>query len=87
MRGGTERVVSLADPASVDLGVPFDPGSPDGHTVTVLDELAHRASTGVLQVRQARSFPLAEAAHAQALSATGHAGGKITLAVMPPPGE
>jgi len=79
--GGTERVVSLADPAAFDLNVPFDPGGPKDHNTAVLTELAELAVTGALSIRHSRSFPLAEAAAAQAFSATGHAGGKITLDV------
>ncbi|MGN2638404.1 NADP-dependent oxidoreductase [Nocardia takedensis] len=78
---GTDRVLSLADPGAVELGIPFDPGAPQEHTADVLSELASMAVEGTLRVRHARSFPLSEAAVAQELSATGHVGGKITLNV------
>jgi NADPH:quinone reductase-like Zn-dependent oxidoreductase len=81
LRGGTERVVSLADPAAFDVGLPFLPGGPEGHNVRVLGELAAMVLNGAVQLRQAKSFPLSEAAAAQALNATGHAGGKLTIDV------
>jgi hypothetical protein len=80
LRGGTERIVSLADPAAFDMGITFDPGQPSGHNIGVLTELADMAVAGALRIRHSRSY-LTEAAHAQEFSATGHAGGKITLDV------
>jgi NADPH:quinone reductase-like Zn-dependent oxidoreductase len=79
LRGGTDRVLSLADPAAFEKGFAFDPGGPESHTVGVLDELADMAVAGSIRIRHARSYPLTEAARAQKFSATGHAGGKITL--------
>lgn len=79
LRGGTERILSLADPAAFEKGFTFDPGGPEGHNVDVLDQLADMAVAGSIQIRHSRSYPLAEAAQAQKFSATGHAGGKITL--------
>jgi NADPH:quinone reductase-like Zn-dependent oxidoreductase len=45
----------------------------------VLAELAEMTVAGSIRIRHSRSYPLAEAAQAQKFSATGHAGGKITL--------
>jgi NADPH:quinone reductase-like Zn-dependent oxidoreductase len=81
LRGGTDRVVTVADPAAFDLGVAFDAGGPEGHNVGVLTELAEMAGAGALQIRHARSYPLTEAAQAQQFSASGHPNGKITLDV------
>jgi NADPH:quinone reductase-like Zn-dependent oxidoreductase len=81
LRGGTDRVVTVADPAAFELGVTFDSGGPEGHNVGVLTELADMAVSGALRIRHARSYPLTEAAHAQQFSASGHPHGKITLAV------
>ncbi|MEU4805381.1 NADP-dependent oxidoreductase [Actinosynnema sp. NPDC023587] len=81
LRGGTDRVLTLADTAAFDLGIPFSSGEPGGQSADVLTELADLAATGRLVVRHARSYPLAEAARAQDDSATGHSGGKITLDV------
>lgn len=78
LRGGTDRIVSLADPAAFELGFPFDPGSPRNHNTGVLTELADLAASGALRIRHSRTYPLTEAAQAQQFSATGHAGGKIT---------
>ncbi len=81
LRGGTDRIVSLADPAAFELGFPFDPGGPGDHNTGVLTELAELAVSGALHIRHSRSYPLPEAAQAQQFSATGHASGKITLDV------
>lgn len=81
LRGTTERIVSVADPAALELGIPFDGGGPSGHNTGMLTELARLAVTGALQIRHSRSYPLTQAAQAQQFSATGHAGGKITLDV------
>ena len=81
LRGSTDRILSLADPAAFDLGFPFDPGSPRDHNTGVLTELADLAVSGALHIRQSRHYPLTEAAQAQQFSATGHAGGKIVLDV------
>lgn len=81
LRGGTERVVSLADPGAAQAGLPFLPGGPDGHNVRVLGELADMVLTGAVRQRPAKIFPLTEAAAAQRFNATGHAGGKVLLDV------
>lgn len=81
LRGTTERIVSVADPGALEQGIPFDGGGPSGHSTGVLTELARLAVTGALQIRHSRSYPLTQAAQAQQFSATGHAGGKITLDV------
>jgi NADPH:quinone reductase-like Zn-dependent oxidoreductase len=81
LRGGTDRVVSLADPAAIGMGLPFLPGGPEGHNVDVLDELMEMVLTGAVTLRHAKSYPLSEAAAAQEFSATGHAGGKVLLHV------
>jgi NADPH:quinone reductase-like Zn-dependent oxidoreductase len=81
LRGGTDRIITLADPAAADLGVTFSPGEPSDHTPGVLSELADKAMSGELRIRHAGSYQLTQAAQAQQVSATGHAGGKITLTV------
>ncbi|GAA2785632.1 NADP-dependent oxidoreductase [Saccharopolyspora taberi] len=77
LRGGTERIVTLADPAAFDLGITFS--SKGNQNTEVLTELTDLAAADRLLIRQARSYPLAEAAQAQDDSATGHSGGKILL--------
>jgi NADPH:quinone reductase-like Zn-dependent oxidoreductase len=81
LRGSADRVVSLADPAAIEMGLPFLPGGPEGHNVDVLAELAEMVLNGAVKLRTAKSYPLAEAAAAQELNATGHAAGKVLLDV------
>ncbi|MCP2245056.1 NADP-dependent oxidoreductase [Lentzea aerocolonigenes] len=77
LRGGTDRIVTIADPQAAELGVTFSGGG--GPFGDRLAEYARLVADGELRVRVAQSLPLAEAAQAQELSATGHAQGKIVL--------
>lgn len=77
LRGGTDRIVTIADPQAAELGVTFSGGG--GPFGAKLAEYARLAAEGKLAVRVAKSLPLAEAAKAQELSASGHAGGKVVL--------
>ncbi|USX52652.1 NADP-dependent oxidoreductase [Lentzea sp. HUAS12] len=75
--GSTGRIVTIADPAAADLGVTFSGGgAPFGSR---LGEYAQQVVDGKLTVRIAQSLPLADAAKAQELVATGHAAGKVVL--------
>jgi NADPH:quinone reductase-like Zn-dependent oxidoreductase len=77
LRGGTDRIVTIADPNAAELGVTFSGGGgPFGARLT---EYARLVVDGKLGVRVAQSLPLAEAGKAQELSATGHAEGKLVL--------
>ncbi|WP_435157161.1 NADP-dependent oxidoreductase [Amycolatopsis sacchari] len=81
LRGSADRVLTIADPEAESLGVPFSGGTPDTTTPEVLRELAEAYTAGNLRIQHAATFPLEEAAEAHRLSQTGHARGKITLAV------
>lgn len=81
LRGGTERIITIADPNAAESGVPFSSGKEWDRTPEVLSELADRVVAGELDLRHARTYPLSEAAAAQDDSESGHSGGKITLAV------
>ena len=78
LRGGTDRIVTIADAAAAhDLGIHF---SANGErTRAGLAALARPAATGALRVEVAHTFPLADAARAHEQSATGHTRGKIIL--------
>ncbi|MEU3644448.1 NADP-dependent oxidoreductase [Lentzea sp. NPDC034063] len=77
LRGGTDRIVTIADPAAAELGVTFSGGG--GPFGARLAEYAQQVADGKLTVRVAQSLPLADAGKAQELSATGHAEGKVLL--------
>ncbi|MEV0698897.1 NADP-dependent oxidoreductase [Saccharopolyspora sp. NPDC050389] len=79
LRGGTDRIVTLADPAAFGMGITFSGGEPGDQNSAVLRELVDQVASGRLRIRHARSYPLAEAARAHDDSATGHSGGKLTL--------
>jgi len=77
LRGGTDRIITIADPAAGQFGVVFSAGGRP--TAEGLAELARLASGGTLRITVAQTFPLAEAARAQERSATGHTRGKLVV--------
>ncbi|MBE1878340.1 NADP-dependent oxidoreductase [Myceligenerans pegani] len=77
LRGGTDRVLTLADPAAAELGVRFtDGGKP---SAADLAELLGLVARGEVSVPVAKVLPFAQAAEAQSLVDGGHAGGKVVL--------
>ncbi|WP_020661898.1 NADP-dependent oxidoreductase [Amycolatopsis benzoatilytica] len=80
LRGSKERIVTIADPAAFEMGIPFTSGGQDGQTPEVLNEILGYVQAG-LRIAQGKSYPLAEAAAAQEESQNGHPGGKLTIAV------
>jgi NADPH:quinone reductase-like Zn-dependent oxidoreductase len=77
LRGGTERVVTLADPAAHELGVLFSE-RPEP-SATELAEVVDMVARGEVSVPVAKVLPLAEAARGQQLVDEGRAGGKVVL--------
>ncbi|RPF21884.1 NADP-dependent oxidoreductase [Myceligenerans xiligouense] len=77
LRGGTERVLTIADPAAGELGVRFTEGGRP--SASDLAELVGLVARGEVSVPVAKVLPFAEAARAQALVDGGHAGGKVVL--------
>ncbi|GAA2228680.1 NADP-dependent oxidoreductase [Promicromonospora sukumoe] len=77
LRGGTDRVLTLADDAAHDLGVEFsEEASP---SAADLAELLGLVARGEVVVPVAHVLPLAEAARGQAMVDGGHSGGKVVL--------
>ena len=79
LRGSKERVVTIADAAAFELGIPFSSGGEQ--TREVLVGIAGWVTDRGVGIAQGRSYPLAEAAAAQVESEGGHPGGKLTIAV------
>lgn len=77
LRGGTDRVVTLADPTAHDLGVEFPERSEP--SAEELADLVGQVVRGEVSVPVAKVLPLAEAARGQALVDEGRAGGKVVL--------
>ncbi|MFJ9553558.1 NADP-dependent oxidoreductase [Nocardiopsis sp. NPDC101807] len=63
LRGGTDRVVTLADPAAFDLGVPFL-SKPEDQTAQTLETLMEAAADGRITPPASRAMGLGEAAQA-----------------------
>jgi NADPH:quinone reductase-like Zn-dependent oxidoreductase len=78
LRGGTDRIVTIADGAAQQLGVVFTAG-PEQRSAADLAALADRLVSKTLTATVAAVFPFAEVAAAHRLSDGGHAGGKIVL--------
>lgn len=80
LRGGTDRIVTIADMAGGELGVAVSAGgtSPE-ETKTGLVEQLQLAAAGDLKLKVAETFTLADAAKAQEISEAGHARGKLVL--------
>ncbi|MER7177179.1 NADP-dependent oxidoreductase [Streptomyces mesophilus] len=79
LRGGTDRIVTIADFGAPELGVTFSQG-PQERSTERLAALAQDAAAGKL-VTTVRAYPLAEAAEAQQASDAGHVRGKLVLTV------
>ena len=79
LRGGTGRIVTIADFGAGQLGVAFSAGGGD-HPAEGLAAVAQDAAAGKLTTT-VTSYPLAKAADAQQASDTGHVRGKLVLAV------
>ncbi|GAA2580646.1 NADP-dependent oxidoreductase [Dactylosporangium fulvum] len=74
-----ERIITIADNAAFELGIPFSTGG--DLTRETLEEIARWVTEHGVRIAHRKSYPLAEAAAAQAESEGGHPGGKLTLAV------
>ena len=79
LRGGKTRIVTIADPAAHQLGIPFSAGSAATRNVAALRSIGDLVARGELSVAVAEVLPLAKAARAHELLAQGHAPGKIVL--------
>jgi NADPH:quinone reductase-like Zn-dependent oxidoreductase len=79
LRGGTDRIVTISDPAAGKLGVTFSAGTPKDWSTGDLAGLAELAARGDLITTVAGTYPLERAADAQRVSQTGHVRGKLVL--------
>jgi len=78
LRGGTDRIITLADVAAQRLGVVFAAG-PHEPSTDDLRTLAGRLVRGELTTTVAAVYPFADAEPAHRVSDSGHAGGKVVL--------
>ena len=77
LRGGTERIVTIADFRAHQLGITFSSGGRQ-RSAARLAALAQDAATGKL-VTTVTVYPLTQAATAQQVSDAGHGRGKLVL--------
>lgn len=71
--GSPDRLITIADPSAYAQGLKFSASGSE--SAAVLEDLVARG----LKLKLGSSYGLADAAEAHRESATGHAGGKITL--------
>ncbi len=76
--GDPSRVVSIADFGAPEHGAQFST-TPQEHPERALAEAARLYSGGALRLRVEKTFPMAQAGEAQALSAEGHVTGKLVI--------
>lgn len=81
VRGGTTRIVTIADMAAQSLGVVFSSGTASDRSVLLLEQAAVLAAAGKLAIDVAARFSLEQAAQAHARVDGKHAPGKILLDV------
>jgi NADPH:quinone reductase-like Zn-dependent oxidoreductase len=79
LRGGTDRIVTIADLRAHQLGITFSSG-PSEASADRLAALAQDAATGKV-VTTVTAYPLDQAATAQQVSDAGHVRGKLVLIV------
>jgi NADPH:quinone reductase-like Zn-dependent oxidoreductase len=78
LTGGSDRVITLADPRAPELGVRFSVGTPDRAPDAV--EIGMRLlAAGELRMRSQQSLPMSQAAEAHRLLENGHAHEKLVL--------
>jgi len=76
--GQAERVLSIVDFTAPEHGAQFTP-MPQEHPEKALAEAAQLYSDGALRLHVEKTYPMAETAAAQALSAEGHVTGKLVI--------
>jgi NADPH:quinone reductase-like Zn-dependent oxidoreductase len=78
LTGGSDRVITLADPRAAELGVRFSVGTPD-RAPDAVDIGMKLLSSRALRLRAQRSLPMSQAAEAHRLLENGHAHEKLVL--------
>lgn len=82
LRGGTDRIVTIVDPAARELGITFLAGSASQRPTELLEQVAERVASGAFRLPgEARTFLLERAAAAQEESEKGRGPGKVVLNV------
>ena len=79
LRGGTERIITIADPQAQKYGVQFSYGNETSRNLAGVRDALQRLARGALTVRIAERLPLGDAARAHQQIETGHPGGKVLL--------
>ncbi|KQS98651.1 NADP-dependent oxidoreductase [Cellulomonas sp. Leaf395] len=77
LRGGTERIITIADPAAFALGIAFS--SAAQRSVPELADLLAQRARGELTTTMGGVFPLADVRSAAELNDAGRGGGKLVL--------
>jgi NADPH:quinone reductase-like Zn-dependent oxidoreductase len=81
LRGGTDRIITIADIAGAQQHGVVLSGARDARTEPDMPALAALAASGELEVTIGGTYPLAEAVAAQTTVDAGHARGKVVILV------
>jgi NADPH:quinone reductase-like Zn-dependent oxidoreductase len=81
LRGGTDRIVTIADPQAADFGILFAAGSGQQRPIKALAEFADLVADGEIKVTTSAVYPLADAVEAAKVSQAGHLRGKLVLLI------
>ncbi|MFB7312543.1 NADP-dependent oxidoreductase [Streptomyces sp. NPDC056192] len=79
LRGGTDRIVTIADPTAGGLGVAFSAGTSANRNLDGVRDAVERLAERTLSVRIGHTLPLRSAPAAHRLIESGHPGGKVLL--------
>lgn len=80
LRGGTERIVTIADPAAFQLGITFSSGADTLKPTALWHKVAEKIMLGEFRLMApAREFPFADAPAAHRESEHGRSPGKVVL--------
>lgn len=81
LRGGTDRIITIADPNAEALGIPFTASSTREQRLATLATLVPQVADGRIKVEAAQIYPLEEAARAHEALERGHGRGRIVLTI------
>ena len=79
LRGGTDRIVTIADNEAGKLGVVFSVGTAKMRSTDILRTISELADAGKVTTRVAATMPLDEVRRAHEAIESGHAAGKLVL--------
>jgi len=81
LRGGTDRIITIADPNAGTLGIPFSSSATREQRLAALAILIPEVADGRIKIEATQTYPLEEASRAHEALERGHGRGRIVLTV------